>query len=92
MDGIILKFNCYLCGVKDDNEGKYISELKELVMDSGSENYKLLNVVCGKFNSKGLLGVKIKGVTNKMIALCGSNCERDCEELCECEGVNFNSL
>ena len=92
LDGIILKFNCYLCGVKDDNEGKYKSELKELVMDSGSENYKLLNVVCGKFNSKGLLGVKIKEVNDKMIALCGSICERDCKELCECEGVNFNSV
>ena len=39
-----------------------------------------------------LLGVKIKEVNDKMRKLCGSNCKKKCKELCDCEGVNFNSL
>jgi len=56
------KFNCYLYGVQENLDDSYISQIKKSLVDNEdlSQNYKLIEVECKKFNKHGLLGVYIK--------------------------------
>ena len=77
---IVLKFNCYLSGVSDQLDNKYLSTIKKNLLDSDDieNNYKLVEFECKKFNSEGLLGVSVNGLNDKLPKYEGD------------EGVNWN--
>ena len=77
---IVLKFNCYLSGVSDQLDNKYLSTIKKILLDSDNieNNYKLVEFECKKFNREGLLGVNVNGLNDKLPKYEGD------------EGVNWN--
>lgn len=77
---IVLKFNCYLSGVSDQLDNKYLSTIKKILLDSDDieNNYKLVEFECKKFNREGLLGVSVNGLNDKLPKYEGD------------EGVNWN--
>lgn len=77
---IVLKFNCYLSGVSNNLDLKHLAIIKKVLLDCDevANNYKLVEFECNKFNDKGLLGVTIKGLNEKL-----PKCDEE-------EGVNWN--
>ena len=77
---IVLKFNCYLSGVSNNLDLKHLGIIKKVLLDCDEveNNYKLVEFQCNKFNNKGLLGVTIKGLNEKL-----PKCNEE-------EGVNWN--
>lgn len=65
---IVLKFNCYLYGVANNLEEKYLKIIKDNLLDNEDveKNYKLVKVECKKFNKAGLLGVYIDDLNDKL--------------------------
>lgn len=61
IDNIVLKFNCFLWNVKQDDSDDNMSVIYDKLLDSDDieQNYKLLKIECKKFDNQGILGINI---------------------------------